>query len=160
MQITEQNKPYLIGMILISLLIVGAVFVLINMVGESVNSDLENINKEIKEEIENEMEEESELETEKITTQQCLTELGFSKFIFLHSPSCGYCRAMMPIVESLVREGYDIQIVNAVEDSNFAKISNCMTLKNSVPQFICNKNGKADVGSMSKEELIEVYNSC
>jgi len=67
----------------------------------------------------------------------------------------------MPIVEELIAEGYDIQIVNAQENSNFAKISNCITgMKGSVPQFICNKNGVATIGAMSKEKLIEVYNSC
>lgn len=159
MQITEQNKPYLIGMILISLIIIGAVYVLITMVGESINENLENVNEEIKSEIENELETESESELK--TVQQCLSELGYKKFIFLHSPSCGYCRTMMPIVEELIVEGYDIEIVNAIEDSNFAKISNCITgIKGSVPQFICNKNGNAKVSSMSKEELIEIYNSC
>ena len=159
MQITEQNKPYLLGIVIIAILIIGSVYVLISMVGDSVNK---NIDDSEKEEIEiNETEDEFQEINETKTVQQCLIDLEFNKFIFLHSPSCGFCRSMMPIVEELIAEGYDIQIVNAQENSNFAKISNCITdMKGSVPQFICNKNGVATIGAMSKEKLIEVYNSC
>ena len=160
MQITEQNKPYLIGIVIIAILIVGSVYVLISMVGNTVNKEIEQSEKE-KIEI-NETEEDTYQEiNETKTVQECLVDLEFNKFIFLHSPSCGFCRSMMPIVEELIAEGYDIQIVNAQENSNFAKISNCITgMKGSVPQFICNKNGVATIGAMSKEKLIEVYNSC
>jgi len=160
MQITEQNKPYLIGIVIIAILIVGSVYVLISMVGNTVNKEIEQSEKE-KIEI-NETEEDTYQEiNETKTVQECLVDLEFNKFIFLHSPSCGFCRSMMPIVEELIAEGYNIQIVNAQENSNFAKISNCITgMKGSVPQFICNKNGVATIGAMSKEKLIEVYNSC
>lgn len=165
MQITEQNKPYLIGIVIIAILLVGSVYVLISMVGDSVNKNLEETEKEILADknntLQNENETEFQEESEIKTVQQCLAELGFDKFIFLHSPSCGYCKSMMPVVEGLIAEGYDIQIVNAQENSNFAKISNCITgMKGSVPQFICNKNGIPTIGAMSKEKLIEVYNSC
>jgi len=161
MQITEQNKPYLIGIIIIILLIVGSVYMLVSVLGDSVNKNIENSEKDKIENI-NETEENQFQEiNETKTVQQCLADLEFNKFIFLHSPSCGYCRTMMPIVEELIAQGYDIQIVNAQENSNFAKISNCITgMKGSVPQFICNKNGIPTIGAMSKEKLIEVYNSC
>lgn len=161
MQITEQNKPYLIGIVIIAILLIGSVYVLMTMVGDSINKNLEKTENEQKEIVNETIEEEFQELNETKTTQQCLADLNYTKFIFLHSPSCGFCRNMMPIVEELIAQGYDIQIVNAQENSNFAKISNCITdMKGSVPQFICNKNGISTIGAMSKEKLIEVYNSC
>ena len=153
MQITEQNKPYLIGIIIIALLIIGSVYLLITMIGQPVdNIPEDNQLNETEQQL-------NETEVQK-TAEECLAELGYTEFVFLHSPYCGYCKTMMPIVEGLIAEGYKIQIVNSQENSSFAKISNCITLKNSVPQFICNKNGVATVGAMSKEDLITVYNKC
>jgi thiol-disulfide isomerase/thioredoxin len=161
MQITEQNKPYLIGMVFIAILLIGTVYVFISTITDTINSDLNEIEENKKEIVEDKENNETEVVEEKTTVQECLADLGYNEFIFLHSPSCGHCRTMMPIVESLISEGYDIQIVNAIENSNFAKISNCISgMKGSVPQFICNKNGIPKIGSMTKEKLIEVYNSC
>lgn len=143
------------------MLLVGSVYMLVSVLGDTVNKNIEEAENEKKEIIGNETEDEFQELNETKTVQQCLVDVGFDKFIFLHSPNCGFCRNMMPIVEELIAEGYDIQIVNAQENSNFAKVSNCISgMKGSVPQFICNKNGIPTIGAMSKEKLIEVYNSC
>lgn len=148
-------------MVFIAILLIGTVYVFISTITDTINSDLNEIEENKKEIVEDKENNETEVVEEKTTVQECLADLGYNEFIFLHSPSCGHCRTMMPIVEELIAQGYDIQIVNAIENSNFAKISNCISgMKGSVPQFICNKNGIPKIGSMTKEKLIEVYNSC
>lgn len=161
MEITNQNKPYLFGMILLSFILIGAVFLFINLITDTVQSDLENNNAQIKEEIEKEINEENKENVEETQTfQKCLADAGFSGVIFLHSTSCGHCRNMLPTVQELVAEGYKIQITNANENSNYVKISNCMKIQNSVPQLICVKDGKANVGAVNKDKIVEFYNSC
>jgi thiol-disulfide isomerase/thioredoxin len=161
MKITNENKPYLIGMVIIAILLVGSLYVLISMMGESVNSNLDEVKSEIEKEKEMNLDDEKETEIKEKTIQECLADFGFNELIYLHSPSCPACRTMTPTVQELVNEGYDIYIADAHQDSNYAKISNCIKdMKGSVPQLICNKNGVAITSTKNKEKIIEIYNEC
>lgn len=156
MEITDEKKPYLIGMVIIVLLIIGSIYLLVSMIGTSFEVPETDFDQErYLEESENRNE-----EVQEKTVEECLADFGFDKLIYLHSPSCPACRRMTPVVQELVSEGYDIFIADAHQDSNYAKISNCISLQNSIPQVICNKNGIANVGGKSKEELIEIYGKC
>jgi thiol-disulfide isomerase/thioredoxin len=165
MKITDENKPYLIGMVIIAILIAGSIFVLIGMVGETLAKDIDNMpNNNIDEEKENgnekPFEKEGEEEVELKTVEECLADLGYNKLIYLYTTTCPACRTMTPIVQELVNEGYDIYMADAHKDSNYAKITNCVSIRNSVPQYICNVDGTSTVSIISKEKLIEMYNNC
>jgi len=163
MKITDENKPYLVGMVIIAILIMGSVFVLIGMMGETLTRDINELpNNNIDEEREKEekyLEEEKE-EVELKTVEECLADLGYHKLIYLYTTTCPACRTMTPVVQELINEGYDIYMADANKDSNYAKISNCVSLRNAVPQYVCNKDGKATASVVSKEKLIEIYNGC
>jgi thiol-disulfide isomerase/thioredoxin len=160
MKITNENKPYLIGMVIIVFLIIGSLFLLVSMIG----STFEVPESEFDQDINTEYSLEDKNESEKIeqeTVEECLADFGYTEMIYLYSPSCPACKIMTPTVQELINEGYEIYIADAYQDSNYAKISNCVKdIKGSIPQVICNKNGNAIVGTKNKEKLIEIYNEC
>ncbi len=156
MNITNENFPYLIGMIIIVILIIGSTFILISMIGTNSNIPVSyNLNETDYEKENNELNE-SNLKS----TEECLADLGYNKLIYLYTSTCPACRSMTPVVQELIDEGYDIYMADAYKDSNYAKITNCVSIKNSVPQYICNNDGVATTSIVSKEKLIEIYNNC
>lgn len=95
-----------------------------------------------------------------ISVKECLASKGYSTFLFLHSPSCPHCRNMQPTINGLVADGYNITSVDVTNSSAMAAITSCVRLQSFVPQFLCNKNGQSEIGEMTRESVIELYNSC
>lgn len=70
---------------------------------------------------------------------------------------CGPCRAMMPVVEEIAKEGkIKVCKVNVDEEPDLASKFDVM----SIPAFFAIKNGKiiaSSVGTQPKEELLKMF---
>ncbi len=119
------------------------------------------------EEYMNQMENQTETETEttdplegtNMTVQDCLDQYGFDGYIFLYSTSCPHCQNMLPIVDELIAEGYNFD-----KTTDSTDLRKCLSdLSGYVPEFICNTGNKEANhlgGGLTKEDLIELYNTC
>ncbi len=92
------------------------------------------------------------------SVKDCLLNNGFNTSVYLYSPTCPHCQRMMPIVDALISEGYNITKVAA--SSGFAPLASCVNIRPVVPQFICNLNGQVLEGEVSEDKLREFYNNC
>jgi thiol-disulfide isomerase/thioredoxin len=103
------------------------------------------------------------LEGTNMSVQDCLNQIGFDGYIFLYSTSCPHCQTMLPIVDELIAEGYNFEKVTSATPGS-EKLSQCLSdLSGYVPEFICNTGNKEAShlgGGLTKEQLIDMYNSC
>lgn len=97
------------------------------------------------------------LEGTNMTVQECLENNGIDGYIFLYSTSCPHCVNMIPVIDELISEGYNIH-----KTTDSRSLSGCLKdMSGYVPEFICNVDGSVHLGGgLSKDELIELYTNC
>jgi thiol-disulfide isomerase/thioredoxin len=103
------------------------------------------------------------LEGTNMTVQECLDNEGFDGYIFLYSTNCPHCQTMLPIVDELIAEGYNIEKVTSTTPGS-ENLDNCLSdISGYVPEFICNTGNKEAShlgGGLTKEDIINLYNAC
>ena len=120
----------------------------------------EELTEEGMEEITGEIIEEPEEESE----PECFEDYDITAdtVIFYHASWCPHCQNMIPVVEELEEEGYNLHLAETSEKEGTDVVEECFSeiIIGAVPQFICAGTRDFELGAMSKEELKEFADNC
>ena len=90
----------------------------------------------------------------------CLSSKGLAGALFLYLPDCPHSKSMMPVVESLSREGKTFTRIDMSSVGSASAVSSCLENVSDVPAFVCARTGNVIKGVATEEQLSRFYDDC
>ncbi|MBW3003197.1 peptidylprolyl isomerase [Candidatus Woesearchaeota archaeon] len=96
----------------------------------------------------------------------CFTDYGLTKdtvlFYYIDSSKCPECQQMIPIVENLESQGYNIYYADIADKPSLGVLDACFNdkVEGKAPLFICAGSGATKLGKYSESSLKKFLDSC